>query len=610
MSEEFKRNKKEEKTFVHWKNFAKDISWLFKIVWKKNSVIFVILLIISSCIALVSLFQAYANGVLINTIVNSIGHVVDNKAVILSLVLLGTSLIIPSFLYILQNFFSKRVYFFLSKHFDLLMAEKRIDVDVQQYEDKEFNNFVNRVNQRGTHVISNIITDLFYDYQSVITVVFSSLVIARQSLMIFVFIFLSSIPQLIISSSYGKRGWYIWGDDINAEERRKFWSVRWFIESLPSLTEIKLFSLGKFFVGKINDFITGVEKKQLKNEEKYLYQQIFSTILSQGTLLFSIIYFTKQAILGNMQAGMVIFLFGGMVGFQNSITALFSSIGRQQEDRLYIHDLSTFLKMKVKIVDGSHKLVTENTPEIIFENITFAYPEAKKKVYESLSLRIPPGEKLAIVGLNGAGKTTLIKLLCRFYDPDKGKVLIDGMDLKTIKRDSWYQNVGILFQDFAKFDFPTVGELISFGDVKKPYNEKRVISSAKSADAHFIDKWDDKYNQQLGKIFKDGIEPSGGQWQKLGIARLFYRDPKVWILDEPTSSIDADAEAKIFKSLAALPKEKTVILISHRFSTVRTADRIIVIDEGKVIEDGKHEDLIELNGEYARLFNLQAKGYK
>jgi ABC-type multidrug transport system fused ATPase/permease subunit len=598
------------KTAKHWENFAKDIKWLFKIVWEKHYIILSSLLLVSTCIALVSLFQAYANGVLINTIVASIGHVVDKKVVIFSLVLMGASLIVPSFLYILQNFLTRIVYFFLSKHFDLLMAEKRIELDVQQYEDNEFNNFINRINQKGIYVISNMLTDLFYDYQSIVTVLFSSIVIANKSLIVFILIFLSSIPQLIISTNYGKRGWYIWGDDVDAEQRRKYWSVRGFIESLSALTEIKLFGLGKKFVERISNFINGVESEQLKNEKKYLFQQILATILSQGTLLLSIVYFTRQAIMGSIPAGTVIFIFGGMVGFQNSINALFSSIGRQQEDRLYIHDLSTFLKTKRKIDVGPDELKTENSPEIIFDDVSFTYPKSNKKVYESLSLKISSGEKVAIVGLNGAGKTTLIKLLCRFYDPDKGQILIDGKNIKSLKQDSWYKSIGILFQDYAKFDFPKVGELISFGDIKKSYNEEEVISSAKSADAHFIEKWENKYNQQLGKTFKNGIEPSGGQWQKLGIARLFYRDPKIWILDEPTSSIDADAESKIFESLAKLPKEKTVILISHRFSTVRTADRIIVIDEGKVREDGTHEELMAMCGEYARLFNLQAKGYK
>jgi ABC-type multidrug transport system fused ATPase/permease subunit len=604
------RETENKNVIKHWKNFASDVFWLFKIVWKKYRLVLTLSFFTSTCIALISLFQAYSNGVLVNTIINYVDKTIDKKVVLFSLILVGFSLILPSFLYLLQNFFEKQVYFFLSKHFDLMMIEKRIYLDIQQYEDTEFNNFVNRVNEKSFHVISNLLTNLFYDYQSLITIIFSSIIIARQSIFVFIIIFLASLPELIISTRYGERGWYIWGNNINGEERRKYWSIKGFTEHIPSLVEIKLFNLGKNFIDRVSSFISSVEEKQNTNEKKYLIQQLITTLLSQGTLLLTVVFFTREAIYGNIEAGTVIFLFGGMVGFQNSINALFSSIGRKQEDRLYIHDLSTFFKTKQKIKDGSIELKNEKSPEIFFKNVTFAYPETQKNIYESLSLKIKSGEKLAIVGLNGAGKTTLIKLLCRFYDPQRGEVLIDGVNLKDIKINTWYRNLGILFQDFAKFDFPKIGELISFGDINDKYDFNRVIESAKNADAGFIEKLKDGFEQQLGKSFRNGIEPSGGQWQKLGLSRLFYRNPMVWVLDEPTSSIDSDAESKIFESLSKLPKEKTVILISHRFSTVRTADRIIVLDEGRVREDGTHEELIKLNGEYARLFNLQAEGYK
>jgi ATP-binding cassette, subfamily B, bacterial len=591
-------------------NFAKDIFWLFGIVWKKYKLSIVLLVIVSTLIALVSLFQAFSNGYLVDVIVNAVKHQDRNINIILAFILVGASLIVPSFLYIIQNFLERRVYFFLTKTFDLMLIEKRIDLDIQQYEDSEFNNFVNRVNEKGIFIIGNFLTNLFFDYQSIITVIFSSFIIARQSLTIFFIIFIFSMPELIVSMIYGKRGWYIWGDVVDAEDRRKYWSIKGFVESLSSLTEIKLFGLRKKFTNLIDNSISKVEEKQNQNERSYLIKKVFTTILSQTVLLGTVIFFVEEAIAGRIEVGTVIFLFGGMVGFQNSLTALFTSIGKQQEDRLYIHDVSTFLKTKSIIKDGTENLHLDICPEIQFENVSFSYPNTQRKVFESLSLTIKPGEKLALVGLNGAGKTTLIKLLCRFYNPQEGKVLIDKKDLKDIKIHSWYDKIGILFQDFAKFDFPKVGDLVSFGRVEEEYNKDKVIDSIKKADAVFVESWNNKYDQQLGKTFKDGIEPSGGQWQKLAIARLFYRDSKILILDEPTSSVDASAEAKIFESLEALPKDKTVILISHRFSTVRNADRIVVINEGKVIENGTHEELVAINGEYAKLFNLQAEGYK
>ncbi len=599
-----------KKQISHWGNFIDDILWLFKIVWKKHFIVLSALFIVSVGIASITLFQAYANSVLVNTIVDSINGIIDRRVVFLSLLLVGVSLIIPSFLYLFQSYFERQVYFFLSKYFDIILEEKRVHLDISQYENSQFNNFVNRVNEKGPYVIGNLITNLFYDFQSFVTVVFSSIIIARQSVTIFVIIFVSAIPTFIIGTKYGKSGWYIWGDDANSEERRKYWSIKSYIKSLSSLTEIKLFDLGKIFVNKISTFVERIEKLQKKNEKANLIRQIFVSIFTQGILFGAVLYFVNQAILGQISVGSVIFLFGAMVGFQNSISALFSSIGRQEEDRLYINDLTKFMKMRPEMHDGKYELELVTSPEIVFDNISFSYPNSEKSIYESFSLKINSGEKLAIVGLNGAGKTTLIKLLCRFYDPTKGSVLVDGKDLRTIKKDSWYKNVGVLFQDFARFNFTTVGELVSFGDVKKAYSEQEVIDSIEKSDAQFVKDFKNSYNQQLGKEFKDGAEPSGGQWQKLAIARLFYRNPKVWILDEPTSAIDADAESKIFESLANLPKDKTVILISHRFSTVRTADRIVVIDEGKVRENGTHEELMSLNGEYARLFNLQAEGYK
>lgn len=600
---------KAKKFLRHWIDFINDVRWLFQIVWRKHYVKLTILLFVSVGIATSSLLQAYSNSVLINTIVNSVSHFADDD-IYFALILVSLSIILPAIFYLLEAYYEKNIYFFLSKHFDILVEQKRIELDVSQYENSEFNNFVNRVNEKGAYVIGNIITNLFYNFQSVITVLISSIIIAKQSFVIFLIILFSAVPAFIVGTKYGNEGWYIWGNGINAEDRRKYWSIKDFIRNLSSLTEIKLFGLGNFLVNKIGMIIDSVEKTRVKNERRNLQRHLVATLFAQGILIGSTLFFIHEAIVGHIAVGTIILLLGSMVGFQNSLSALFSSLGKQQEDRLYLHDLILFVRHKATMVDGNIEANLSSSPQIKLDNVRFAYPNSDKTIFESLSLTIAPGEKLAIVGLNGAGKTTLIKLLCRFYDPTSGQILINDVPLNDLKRASWYSNIGVLFQDYAKFNFSSVGELISYGDISKDRDNNKIDLAIEKSDAGFVRKWGNIHEQQLSKEYTNGVEPSGGQWQKLALARLFYRDPKIYILDEPTSSIDADAESKIFESLSELPKDKTVILISHRFSTVRTADRIVVIDEGKIREVGNHDELIKLNGEYARLFNLQAVGYK
>ncbi len=306
------------------------------------------------------------------------------------------------------------------------------------------------------------------------------------------------------------------------------------------------------------------------------------------------------------------FIFASIQDLRQSLSGLFSNLGRQYQDNLFVSDVFKLLDTEPVIKKPFKGIILnpDKTPEVVFDNVSFSYPGTNKAVLKNFSLKINPGEKIALVGINGAGKTTLIKLLCRFYDPDEGKITLDGHDLKDIDPESWYYQVGAIFQDYAKYHF-IVKEAIAIGRTGATSSIEKVKEAAKAGEADvFIEEWEKKYEQMLGKEFTEGVEPSIGQWQKLALARTFYRDPKVLILDEPTSSIDAEAEAKIFEKLEALPRDRTVILISHRFSTVRQADKIGVIEDGQLKELGSHEDLLKINGTYAHLFTLQAKGYQ
>ncbi|KKQ14947.1 MAG: ABC transporter, ATP-binding/permease protein, partial [Candidatus Daviesbacteria bacterium GW2011_GWA1_36_8] len=233
-----------------------------------------------------------------------------------------------------------------------------------------------------------------------------------------------------------------------------------------------------------------------------------------------------------------------------------------------------------------------------------------KKILDNFSLSINPGEKIAFVGENGAGKSTLIKLLIRFYDVDSGEILIQGINVKNLKIKDIYKHIGVLFQDYNKYE-DTVTENIYLGNVTRNVKLQNIINASISAGSHeMVEKLDKGYSQMLGRMFEGGIELSGGQWQKIALARAFFRNAPILVLDEPTASIDAKAESEIFERVEKLSKDKTVIIISHRFSTVRNADKIYVIDQGKIVESGTHQQLMELDGQYAILFKLQARGYQ
>lgn len=583
---------------------------LTKIIWKEKKGMIIALLFVFFVVSAAPFMQSGSNGLLINELVKIAGNGIITSKLILFIIFAVSASFLPSIMLKIQDYISKIFYFLLEEKFDILILNKKGEIDIASHEDPKQRDLLNKIKENGVWRIQNFIDRQFYILQNIIEAVIASIILIFFKWWIFLILIIGTLPEFIVELKYGEHIWNI--HTAKAEVRRKYWDLHSYFGSIGSIIELKLFQNTGYFVLQIKELLANFLNEQRIEEKKKILNQLWSTLLSQFSIAFAVVFFIIEVVNGNLLIGTLVFVIASVSDLRRSLSSLFNNLGRQYQDGLFVTDVFKFLDIKAALKKPEKGIILNpnKTPEIVFENVDFAYPETEKLTLKNFSLKITPGEKLALIGVNGAGKTTLIKLLSRFYDPTRGRILINGNDLKTVDLESWYTMLGAIFQDYSHYHF-VVKDAISIGRTSEEQKIEKVKDAAMASEADiFIKEWEKSYNQMLGKEFTEGIEPSIGQWQKLALARTFYRDPKILILDEPTSSIDAEAEAKIFERLEALPKDRTVILISHRFSTVRHADKIAVLENGELKELGKHEELLHKNGIYARLFNLQAKGYK
>jgi ATP-binding cassette, subfamily B, bacterial len=319
-----------------------------------------------------------------------------------------------------------------------------------------------------------------------------------------------------------------------------------------------------------------------------------------------------RAVDGTVTIGELAFLAGSFRQLRALLEGILSRFTSMSQGAIYLRDFFEFFEIKPKITVAAHPLPFPKKIQqgFVFEDVGFRYVNSDRWANRHLSFTLNPGEKLALVGENGAGKTTLVKLLARLYDPTEGRILLDGADLRNYDLADLRLNVGIIFQDYLRYQM-TFAQNIAVGNITEQHNRPLIEASAKQSLADTLAaKLPGSYDQQLGKRFAQGVELSGGEWQKVALARAYMRSAQLLILDEPTSALDARAEYSVFERFAELTKGKSAVLISHRFSTVRMADRILVLEKGELVEIGSHQELIKKNGRYAELFNLQAKGYQ
>lgn len=417
-----------------------------------------------------------------------------------------------------------------------------------------------------------------------------------------------TIPRLYLKAKYGAVQWSIWGS--GAPQARKLWYFNWLLQEHIAIKETRISQSSKALINKfkeIQDYLFELNKKPL---DTYLRISTVPPLLEVFVIILAAYKFLPSVIAGTLTIGSFTLIINMLEQLSGRAANASAKFGELYENNLYINHFFEFLSLPplVKVSKNPAVFKKFTPPKIEFHNVSFQYPDGPK-VLDNISLTIEPGESVAFVGHNGAGKTTIIKLLCRFYDVSEGKILINNVNLKKLSPPNWYKFLGTLFQEFVHYHF-SVRDNITLGAPDKKDDKAVVEAAVKSGASEFIERLPKKYDQMLGREFEDGEELSGGEWQKLAIARAFYEEPPVLILDEPTSAIDAEAEYEIFNNLRRQYKNKTLILVSHRFSTVRNANKIFVVDHGEIIERGSHDELMKLNGKYAKMFTIQAQGYK
>jgi ATP-binding cassette subfamily B protein len=375
--------------------------------------------------------------------------------------------------------------------------------------------------------------------------------------------------------------------------------------------EVKLFGLGTRLLERYQAIF-----RRLYQEDRALTIRrdlwgFFLSLIGSGALYGAYAWIAISTVrqlisIGQMTMYVALFRQG-----QTTVSAMLTAVGGMYEDNLYLSTLYEYLETEVILPTGSSVRGPHPEDGIRFEDVSFTYPGAQEAALENITLHLVPGTSLALVGENGSGKTTLIKLLTRLYAPTSGRILLDGQDLAEWDEAALRERIGVIFQDFARYQL-LVGENVGAGDERYFEDEERWRAAAvKGRASDFIDTLPAGYQTQLGKWFKDGRELSGGQWQKIALSRAFMRSrADILVLDEPTAAMDAQAEAEVFEHFRQLARERITILISHRFSTVRMADQIVVLNNGHIIERGSHEELMQLHGRYAQLFTLQARGYR
>jgi ATP-binding cassette subfamily B protein len=497
----------------------------------------------------------------------------------------------------------------LGQRVNVMILEKALTLQLAQFEDSEFYDKLTRARREASSRPLSLVMRTFGLLQNAISLLSFAVLLVRFSPWTVVVLLLAGVPAFIAETKFSGDAFRLFR--WRSPETRMQMYLETVLAREDHVKEVRLFGLGGRFLQRYRDIFTRLYGQDRALSIRRDAWGFALGLLTTATLYAAYAWIALAAVAGGITLGqMTMYLLLFRQG-QGAVAAMLSAVGGMYEDNLYLSTLYDYLETPVPPVRGAARRGPDPRAGIAFEHVSFSYPGAAEPTLVDISLQLPPGSSLALVGENGSGKTTLIKLLTRLYEPTAGRILFEGLDIRDWDEAALRERVGVIFQDFARYQL-RVGENVGAGDDVHFEDQARWREAAeKGRAADFIAELPLGYDTQLGKWFRDGRELSGGQWQKIALSRAFMRTgADVLVLDEPTAAMDARAEAEVFEHFRQLARGRITILISHRFSTVRMADQIAVLDRGRIIERGTHAQLTAAGGHYAQLFALQARGYQ
>jgi ATP-binding cassette subfamily B protein len=599
-----------EELQIVYKNIPKS----FQLIWQADWRISAGMALVTVLAAALPVSQAWIGKMIVDGVVQAINgglgieeglrHILPYLLAEFGLIMLGATL--SQVRTLLEHVLNSR----LSHYINNAIIRKSLTLDLRFFEDAQFYDKLQNARREADSRALMIINGGFMLVQNLIILLSFAVALFSFNWIIGLILFGATIPTFIAQTRYSGLNFRLltW----RAPEARRMQYFEHMLTVDSSAKEIKLFGLGNYLLDRYNDLFWKFYKEDTSLARRRSLISLLWGMLASASYYASYAWIIIETIGGAITLGSMTFYLTVFRQSQNTFQSLFNGVGRLYESGLFMDNLFSFLNLtpQMERPENPAPMPAKITYGIEFRNVSFRYPDRKDWALRNINLHIKPGEKIALVGANGAGKTTLIKLLTRLYDPTEGQILLDGIDLRDFDPDELRERIGVIFQDFVRFQ-STAGENIGFGQVNALEDKARIANASERGGSNdVIAELPDGFDTMLGRWFEKGHELSGGQWQKIALARAFMRDSEVLVLDEPTSALDAAREYEIFQSFRELTEGKIAVLISHRFSTVRMADRIAVIEDGTIGELGSHQELLALDGTYARLFNMQAEGYR